>query len=153
MLKIKNRFLVFRFSVECRKILKSNAKSYNGLFTGVYKIATGNIKRAESVINEWYNRSKNCFPDSSMATLIEKIISHDPVGRLSIANAIMSAAKKSKISKENVEELILTDRNASAYSEWNGKAIYEGDKVKIISPAWYQNDEIIEQGYCEIIEA
>lgn len=152
MLKIKNRFQIFRFSVECRKVLKSNAKSYNGLFTGVYKITTGNIKRAENVINEWYNRSKNCFPDSSMVTLIEKILSCDSEGRIAIANAIMFAAKKVNITKENDEELALNEKNVSAYSEWNGNDLYEGSKVKIISPAWYQNGEIIEQGYCEIIE-
>ena len=152
MLKIKYRFLVFRFSAECRKVLKSNAKSYNGLFTGVYKIAMGNTKRAENVINEWYNRSKNCFPDSSVVTLIKKILSCDSEGRIAIAKAIMLAAKKADITKENDQELVLNEKNLSAYSEWNGNDLYEGSKVKIISPAWYQNGEIVEQGHCEIIE-
>ena len=152
MLKIKKRFLIFRFSVECKKVLKSNAKSYDGLFTGVYKITMGNTKRSETVINEWYNRSKNCFPDSSMATLIEKILSRDPEGRIAIANAIMFATEKVKITKEKDEELVLNEKNMLAYSEWNGNDLYEGSKVKIISPAWYQNGKIIEQGYCEIIE-
>ena len=110
MLKIKKRFLIFRFSVECKKVLKSNAKSYDGLFTGVYKITMGNTKRSETVINEWYNRSKNCFPDSSMATLIEKILSRDPEGRIAIANAIMFAAEKVKITKEKDEELVLNEK-------------------------------------------
>ena len=50
------------------------------------------------------------------------------------------------------EELVLNEKNMLAYSEWNGNDLYEGSKVKIISPVWYQNGKIIEQGYCEIIE-
>ena len=152
MLKIQKKLLLLRFCSECKRVLQGHAKIYNGLLTGVWKVSEGNSKRAEAVIGEWYHRTQNCIPDSSMNRLIDKVLNCDPNGRILIAKSILSAAKKAGIEKEDSDFLILTEKNMLAYTEWNGNELYEGDKVKVISPAWYQNGNIIEQGHCEINE-
>ena len=40
----------------------------------------------------------------------------------------------------------------SVETEFNGNEIFLGDKVKVITPAWYQCNRVIEQGHCEILE-
>lgn len=152
MLGLKKRIMIFRFSSACKKVLKTDSKTYTGLFTSVWKISDGNTKRAEGVIREWHQRTINCHPSSPMGTLIEKLSAHVPDGEKIIADAILSVAKKVGIERDTQEKLCLDERTISAYTEWNGNELYEKDTVKVLQPAWYQNGTVIEQGHCELLE-
>ena len=151
-MKLKERILLLRFSAECKKILKNYAAIYNGLYASVYKIANGNTRRLDGILKEWIDRTENVLPENSLNSLIEKIRACDSNGGILIAKSIMASAVKAGITAEKLMVLVLTEKNITSYIEWNGNELYEGCKVKVISPAWYQNGKNIEQGHCEIIE-
>ncbi len=61
---------------------------------------------------------------------------------------LLDAAAAAGIRNEAAETLSLTNENADAYVEWDGNNLYPEDEIEVITPAWYQNGRVLEQGQC-----
>lgn len=66
------------------------------------------------------------------------------------ADLLMDAAAAAGITKEEATTLVLTETNADAHVEWDGNDLYPDDVIEIITPAWYQNGKLLEQGQCKV---
>lgn len=67
--------------------------------------------------------------------------------------AIGLCAAAAGITKETSEKLVLTESNAADYVEWDGNELSPEDEIEVITPAWYQNGKLLEQGQCRIVSA
>lgn len=134
-------------------VLKDNASVFNGLYNGLQKIADGKAKKPESVIAEWWTRTRYKWENQPITEISKKCLENAKGnGCVKWAKLLLKAAYDADISKENNKEIILDEVSVRAYLEWNGNEIFPDDKVKIITPAWYQYNHVIEQGHCEILE-
>lgn len=134
-------------------VLKDNASVFNGLYNGLQKIADGKAKKPESVIAEWWTRTRYKWENQPITEISKKCLENAKGNDcVKWAKLLLKAAYDAEISKENNKEIILDEVSVRAYLEWNGNEIFPDDKVKIITPAWYQYNHVIEQGHCEILE-
>ena len=141
------------FLIQWTQALKHNAVAFNGLYGGLQKIVDGKAKKPESVISEWWTRTRYKWENQPITEISRKYMENADYNKcVNIAKLLLKAAHDADISKENNKEIILDEVSARAYLEWNGKEIFPSDKVKIITPAWYQYNHVIEQGHCEILE-
>lgn len=141
------------FVGEWTSALKENAKVFNGLYGGLQRIVDGKAKKPESVIAEWWTRTRYEWEDQPLTEIsresLENASSEDSS---KWASLLLKAAAGAGITKEHSETIVLDKISATAYVEWNGEEIFVGDTVKIMNPAWYQNGRVIEQGHCMFLK-
>ena len=141
------------FVGEWTSALKENAKVFNGLYGGLQRVVDGKAKKPESVIAEWWTRTRYEWEDQPLTEIsrecLENTSSEDPA---KWASLLLKAAAGAGITKEQSETIVLDEISAAAYVEWNGEEIFVGDTVKIMNPAWYQNSCVIEQGHCMLLK-
>lgn len=145
-----------QFQAQWVVILQTNADLYNGLYAGLERIKDKTAKKPEKILKEWHFRTVYKWEESSIAALCEKtfvpaVESANPDVCAKWAELLLNATQTSGIAKETAEELELDETTIRAYTEWDGNDLYVGDRVKILHPAWYQNGQVIEQGYCTLI--
>lgn len=141
---------------EWTTVLVENARIFNGLYSGLSRVQSDNAKRPEKVLREWCQRTHYKFEGQSVDSLCQENIQplieaadRDGLTRWSIL--LLDAAEAAGITKEETSTLILTESNADAYVEWDGNDLYPEDKIEVITPAWYQNGKLLEQGQCRKI--
>lgn len=144
------------FCREWNVVLSENARVFNGLYNGLLRVVSGNAKKPEKVLREWIQRTHYKFENQPVDVLCQKKIrplieAEDRESLTKWANSLLDAAAAAGIKKEEMMELLLTEANADAYVEWDGYDLYPEDKIEIITPAWYQNGKILEQGQCRKI--
>lgn len=139
-------------------VLETNAKLYSGLYAGLVRVADGKAKAPQKMLREWYDRTRFKWENGEITKLCKHTLK--PVierGRTEEcarwAMLLLRASEKAGIHREEAETLILDEKNAAAYTEWNGEDLFVGDTVKIMNPAWYQDNKVIEQGTCTIISS
>ena len=141
------------FVGEWTSALKEHAKVFNGLYGGLQRVVDGKAKKPESVIAEWWTRTRYEWEDQPLAEIsreyFENVIGEDCEKRASL---LLKAATGAGITKEQSETIVLDTISAAAYVEWDGKEIFVGDTVKVMNPAWYQNGHVIEQGHCVLLK-
>ena len=141
------------FQREWTIVLTENASTFNGLYSGLMRVRNGNAKRPEKVLREWCQRTHYKFEDQPVDILCQENIqplieAADRDGLTKWANLLLDAAAAAGITKEETSSLVLTEINADAYVEWDGNDLYPEDEIEVITPAWYQNGKILEQGQC-----
>ncbi|MBO4468698.1 MAG: hypothetical protein J5766_05295 [Clostridia bacterium] len=137
------------------KLFCENANRFNGVYNGVYKILCGENKKNTKVLDEFYERVsfvagyeelskvlKKNYPTSQLTP--KKLKEFNSIFSKAIENAGISHTYKDEV-------IVLTVNNVLHYQEWDDQELYVDTKVKIIFPAWYQNDNLIEKGYCTMI--
>ena len=141
---------------EWAAVLKTDARLYTGLYAGLVRVADGKAKASQKMLREWYDRTRFKWENGEITKLCKHTLK--PVierGRTEEcarwAMLLLRASEKAGIHREEAETLILDEKNAAAYTEWNGEDLFVGDTVKIMNPAWYQDNKVIEQGTCTII--
>lgn len=144
------------FLREWTTALAENARTFNGLYNGLWRVYSGSAKKPEKVLREWCQRTHYKFENQPVDTLCQEQIlplieAEDREGLTKRADLLLDAAAAAGITKEDAATLVLTERNAGAYVEWNGEELYPGDEVEIITPAWYQSGKLLEQGQCKVI--
>ena len=82
--------------------------------------------------------------------ILPLIEAEDREGLIHWASLLLDAAAAAGITKEDAATLVLTESSAGAYVEWNGEELYPDDEIEIITPAWYQNGKLLEQGQCKV---
>lgn len=138
--------------------LAENAHTYNGLFNGLLRVKNGNAKKPEKVLREWSQRTHYKFENQPVDTLCQEHIQslieeEDREGLIKWAKLLLDAAAAAGIQKEESSVLILSEANADAYVDWDGNDLYPDDEIEIITPAWYQNGKLLEQGQCKVMDA
>lgn len=144
------------FRSKWENLLTENAATFNGLFSGLARVQSGNAKRPEKVLREWCQRTHYKFEDQPVDLLcrehiIPLIEAADKDGLMKWAILLLDAAAAAGITKEAENTLVLTEANADAYVEWDGDDLYAEDQIEVILPAWYQNGKLLEQGQCRKI--
>lgn len=136
-------------------ILKNNAKVFIGLYNSMEKASLCKTKYPEKIIREWYTRAKHKW-DGVYEQYTQHILpmienGSDNVEYAKWASVIMEAAKAAGISKSGKDEFIITEENLAEWNDWNDSELSEGDRVKSVIPAWYQDGKLLETGFCEKI--
>ena len=146
-------FQRFRFHKAWQQVLESDAKTYTGLFAGLQRVADGTAKKPEKILKEWCTRTEARFGDSPANIICHKrIIPLLPNGNSKkykkIAERLLLAADAANIRREESQTIFLSWEQLGAYINLDEDELFEGDAVAVVSPAWYQNETVIEQGYC-----
>ena len=138
------------------QVLTENAGVYTGIYAGISRTADGSkSKKPQSALSEWYARTRYKWEDEEIMDICRKTIQPvidraDAQECAKWAALLLKAMELAGIQPESQREIILDEKTIKAYTEWNGEEIYEGDLVEVFQPAWYQNNVVIEQGYCII---
>ena len=137
-------------------VLKDNARVFNGLFGGLYRVQIGRARKPEKVLREWCQRTRNHWEGEPVDILCREQIlplieSQDREGLISWADRLLEAAAAAGILRDEAPSLVLSEVSAQAYVEWDGEPLFPGDEVQILSPAWYQHHDVLEQGQCQKI--
>lgn len=150
--KVEDQFLA-----AWTQTLSENAEVFRGLYTSLQRIADGKAKKRDRIIHEWHVRTQYNINDEELKQLSTDILltlsenGTDEEFQKWVA-LLLKAAEAAGIEQEAVGTLTLDESNTNAYSEWNGEQLYLGDTVEVTVGAWYQNGNIIEQGYCNKLE-
>ena len=141
------------FVGEWTSALKERAKVFNGLYGGLQRVVDDKAKKPESVIAEWWTRTRYEWEDQPVAKISRECLESVSVEDCAKwASLLLKAAAGAGITKKQSETIVLDETSAAAYMEWNGEEIFVGDTVKIMNPAWYQNGRVIEQGHCVLLK-
>lgn len=141
------------FVDEWTSALKENAKVFNGLYGGLQRVVDGKAKKPESVIVEWWTRTRYEWENQPLTEISRECLENASVDNCAKwASLLLNAATGAGITKEQSETIVLDEISSAAYVEWNGEEIFVGDTVKIMNPAWYQNRRVIEQGHCVLLK-
>jgi len=147
-----------RFLSEWTAVLAEDARVFNGLFSGLQRVISGTAKKPEKVLREWCQRTRYKWENKQadllcrqhIVPLLEKA---DRDALTKWASLLLEAAAAAGITRETAQNLVLTEGDSGDYVEWDGNDLYSGDEVEIISPAWYQNGRLLEQGQCRNLRA
>ena len=148
-----------RYIVRCWvNVLRTNANVYVGLFSGLWRVNGGKTKKARSVLGEWSSRTRYHLAQTPAGRICERALHplvEDAGSELygKWAELLLRAAERAGIERESAAQIVLNETSTLAYIEWDGEVLYCGDRVKIMSPAWYQNGRVLEQGHCCLIRA
>ena len=147
-----------RFLTAWTEALSDDARLFNGLYSGLYRVASGTAKRPEKILREWSQRTHYRWENEAVDILCQEhlvplIEAVDGNALTKWASLLLDAATTAGIMRESAEKLVLTDSNAADYVEWDGNDLYSEDEIEIITPAWYQNGKLLEQGQCRKVSA
>lgn len=141
---------------ELTQLFSNDAQKFNGLYKGIYQVSTEKNEKKCKALDEFYKRLSYL---SGYDELIKMLSAFFPTGERSfkklvkLSKLILSAAANANIYHTKTDDVIvLKNENALDYQDWDGNDIYEGDAVKIVLPAWYQEGKLLEEGYCTLIE-
>ena len=142
-----------RFVDEWTRALKESAKTFNGLYQGLTRVAEGKTKKPEKVLREWCARTRYRWEGQLPAALCEEWIAPLLEGEMQAelgrcAALLLKACEAAGITFAKETRLKLDEQNVNDYTEWEGESLYVGDEVEVMSPAWYQNGKLLEQGSC-----
>lgn len=143
-----------KFVNEWAMVLSEQARVFNGLFGGLLRVHSGATKRPEKTLREWCQRTRHAFENQEVDVLCKELIrplveKEDREGLIKWANLLLEAASSAGITKEEITNVVLKEDTVDAYVEWDGEELNPEDKIEIITPAWYQNGEVLEQGQCK----
>ena len=141
---------------EWTQLLSSNAKVYTGMFNSLRRAADGAAKKPEKVLREWCARSVYKWPGSEAERLCREYLlpvaeAADVVECAKWAKLLLEAAQAAGITAETAQKRMLDEDGVRAYTEWDGQELYPDSCVRIITPAWYQNGAVIEQGMASLL--
>lgn len=147
-----------RFLSEWTAVLTDDSRVFNGLFSGLQRVVGGTAKKPEKILREWCQRTHYKWENQQVDTLCQQHIvplieNADREALTKWAGLLLDAAAAAGITKETTETLVLTEENDNAYVEWDGNDLYPEDEIEIITPAWYQNGKLLEQGQCRKLNA
>lgn len=150
---VKKNKIYDQFLSSWTHTLNKNAEIFCGLYTSLQRISDGKAKKKERVIHEWHVRTQYNIQDEEVKRMSTDILL--PLSESGTdeqfkkwVDLLLQAVEAAGIRQDAVGTLTLDEGNTNAYSEWNGEPLYVGDTVEVTVGAWYQNGNIIEQGYC-----
>lgn len=152
----KTLLLVFKkkkLAESLTELFINEAATYNGLYSGIDRIARGQNRKNLRALDEFYKRTgykKECSEASKLMKPLFPIEKLSEKQLTSFCGVLEYAMRCAGISHSSENQTVaLTKDNVMHYQDWNGGELYVGDTVRIVSPAWYQNGKILEKGYCQ----
>lgn len=141
------------FRREWAAVLSLDARVFNGLYSGLQRVADSTAKKPEKILREWCQRTHYKWEDAPVDVLCRENIlplidSAEGTEFAPWASMLLDAAVAAGITKETASKLVLTQETADCYVEWDGNDLYPEDEVEILTPAWYQHGKLLEQGHC-----
>jgi len=131
-----------------------NAGAFIGIYEPLYKMSMGKLKNKHSVFADWDVRVKNLSGAQSFQKLWMGIF-----GNFESWNEEMYAAK----SKQLIEllrsfgikwvmesDFIVSENTYKKYSTLDGEIIEIGTPVRVVSPYWQINEDILEKGIIDV---
>ena len=133
--------------------LANNAEVFRGLYTSLIRLSEGKAKKKKNVIHEWHKRTEYNINDEKAVKISTEILlplteNGTDEEFKKFADLLLKAAENAGINQDATGILTLDEKNTNAYTEWDGEPLYLGDEVEVTVGAWYQEGEIIEQGFC-----
>lgn len=129
-----------------------DAEKFKGLYNGIERIVLGKGKKNFKPLFELYQRIQYMPKYSDIAEIIEPVFKskeHDPRILSALGKIVFSAVDRAGINHDPARAVIILDqKSVMCYCAWEGDQVYPGDTVRIISPAWFQNDRLLEEGFC-----
>lgn len=137
--------------------LTERAEVFNGLYSGLVRVREGTAKKRAHILGEWWTRTRYQWEEQELERLGRKYL--EPLASegsdedyIKCAGLLLQAAEAAGVTQEQAGELVLDETNTNAYVEWEGQELYLGDRVEVMTPAWYQKGRVIEQGHCRKLE-
>lgn len=98
-----------------------------------------------SPLGEWIARAERIAPDSALKRYLKKL---EKAGPAQQAKRLLRLIGAAGIRREDCAEGMLTvsGLQAQAYIALDGHRVREGETLRILSAAWYQDDKIAEHG-------
>lgn len=134
--------------------LTEQAKVFNGLYSGLVRVREGKARKQAHILGEWWTRARYQWEEEELGQLGREYL--EPLAAEGTdeeyrkwAGLLLEAAGAAGMTRDQAGELVLGETNTNAYVEWEGQELYLGDRVEVMTPAWYQNGRIIEQGHCK----
>lgn len=145
------------FLREWTQALTEQADVFNGLYAGLVRIRDKKTKKKARVMGEWWTRTRYRWEGQSLEKIsrpcLEPLAKDGPDEAYEKwAGLLLQAAAAAGMVQDQPGEILLNESNTNAYVDWEGQELYLGDRVEIMTPAWYQNGRIIEQGHCRKTE-
>ena len=142
-----------RFHRQWKEALSTEAKVFTGLYTGLRRVAEGTAKKPGKILKEWCTRTEYKFGESKVDEICKKRIlplTQDGSAEACAKTAarLLLAAEAAGIRPQEAGSLVLTDELAGAYISLDDEELFGGDEIVVVTPAWFQNGMLIEQGYC-----
>lgn len=142
-----------RFIQQWKTLLTSDAKNFKGLFRRMACTQEMQGKRPQNSISKWYDRTRFLWPESEITrllqeTLVPVIIRDDERECAFWARLFLRAATEAGITCDNKIALIINQAGIINYVARSGRKLRIGDTVNVLYPAWYQNGQLLERGYC-----
>lgn len=147
----KNQFLQ-----EWTNMLNENADVFSGLYNGLQRIIDGTAKKKNRIVHEWWIRAHYQWEGKPFEQMCKSYFeplteNGDDEDYIELTELLLEAARSAGIIHDEIGSITLDESNTNAYLDWDGEDLYLGDTVEIMTPAWYQNGRILEQGYCKKI--
>ena len=149
-------FIKRNLASQLTELFKSHASSFNGCYNGINRILGSDQTTNTKALEEFYKRIS--FIDG-YKKLSEKLTRSYPSSKLTpkktkelcdIMNAALSGSGVYHSDQDRI--VVLTSDTVLHYESWDGEELYVDSKVKVIFPAWYQDNKLIEKGYCTSVE-
>ena len=145
-----------RICSELTDLFINHAKSFEGLYNSIDRILHGENKKNTKALEEFYKRISFLEGYEKLAYELNKSFPSSDMKpkQIEALGEIMSKAMADSGIHHGLrnEVIVLSWQNVLHYQEWDGKEIYPDSKVKIVFPAWYQNGNLIEKGFCSAEE-
>jgi len=143
--KIKNG-LIYAF--------QEKAGDFKGLYNGINRIISGDGKSNYKPVEEFFHRLERIPECDQVCGILKQFFplsGQSPKTVSSLCSIIGESMYEAGVYHDEVGSVIaLTEKNALHYQEMNGGELYVGDRVRVISPAWYGGNTLLETGHCEI---
>lgn len=157
---MKAMFILFfkkkKLKKELIRLFCEDAKEFSGVYNGIYLICHRQNKNNLKALDKFYKKLKSLSGYDELIRLLDNLLPTEAQSKKNLerlAKIIMLAVEKAGITHSKTDEIVtLTIENLNHYNEWNSERLYEDDKIKIISPAWFQESKLLEQGYCVLEE-
>lgn len=98
-----------------------------------------------SPLGEWLTRAERIVPDSALTRYLKKLEKAKPEQQAKRLLRLICAAR---IRREDYADgtLTVSGLQTQAYIALDGHRVREGETLRILSAAWYQDDKIAEHG-------
>lgn len=127
------------------KYIRSTAKSFNGLYEGIYQIARCNDDNDEALI-EWKLRVENMKENEELVKAFSDLFTSASAGAGEQAEKLLRCIELAGVKRSEETEYHYDLSASKKYVCLSGNDLKQGTVCTVLKPYWYIEDKIIEQG-------
>lgn len=130
--------------VDAASELEQMATHFEGLYEPVYLLSKG--KQAnQAAFDSWETRAKALRPNGALVHYLQGL----PKQSRRRAKRLLRCIIMAEICREELGDdgwITIYGIQAGAYRALDGHELVDGERVHVLSPAWYRMDSIVEHG-------